>query len=130
MTTFNRLGNWVFSHLARYIYRVNITDVLTGYFAWTHKALQDMEPHLVSQGFAIEMEMVTKMARLNYEICSVPITYHSRGGESNLHPIWDGLRILGMLLRNLFWKPTIVPVKHSEKVSVTSEPIRVPATFR
>jgi dolichol-phosphate hexosyltransferase len=129
MTSFNRLGNWIFSHLARYIYRVNITDVLTGYFAWTHKAVEDMHPHLVSEGFAIEMEMVTKMALLDYEIYSVPITYHSRGGESHLRPIRDGFRILGMLVRNLFWKPGIHHIKHSESVNVTAEPVRVSATL-
>src|SRR5476651_2686745 len=37
MKTFNRIGNWVYSHLVRYSYGVNVTDVLTGYFAWTRK---------------------------------------------------------------------------------------------
>jgi dolichol-phosphate mannosyltransferase len=106
MTEFNRMGNWIFSHLVRYIYKVKVTDVLTGYFAWTRKTVEEMHPHLVSEGFAIEMEMVTKMARLGKEICSVPITYDSREGESNLRPIRDGLRILAMLLNNLFWNPT------------------------
>ena len=105
MTTFNRGGNWIFSHLVRYFYRVNVTDVLTGYFAWKREALERLRPHLKSQGFAIEMEMVTKMAKLGEEISCVPISYHSREGESNLHPIYDGLRILWMFTKNLFWKP-------------------------
>lgn len=106
MTKFNRAGNWVFSHLVRYFYRVNVTDVLTGYFAWKRGALVKLRPHLLSQGFAIEMEMVTKMAKLGEEIYSVPISYDSREGETNLRPIYDGTRILWMFGKNLFWTPT------------------------
>ena len=105
MTTFNRAGNWIFSHLVRYVYRVNVTDVLTGYFAWKREAIERLRPHLISQGFAIEMEMITKMARLGEDIYSVPISYEARAGESSLHPIYDGFRILWMFSKNLSWKP-------------------------
>jgi dolichol-phosphate mannosyltransferase len=107
MTAFNRAGNWIFSHLVRYIYQVNVTDVLTGYFAWNKESVERLRPHLISNGFAIEMEMITKMARLGEEIYCVPITYDKREGESSLHPIYDGFRILGMLLRNLTWRPEL-----------------------
>lgn len=105
MTGFNRLGNWVFSHLVRYVYQVNVTDVLTGYFAWRKSVIDELRHHLKSKGFAIEMEMVTKMARLGHEIYSVPISYDPDSGETNLHPIYDGARILKMFLQNLWWKP-------------------------
>ncbi|HEX3081997.1 MAG TPA: glycosyltransferase family 2 protein [Candidatus Saccharimonadia bacterium] len=114
MTGLNRTGNWVFSHLVRYAYRVNVTDVLTGYFAWNYDAVKQLRPHLRSSSFAIEMEMITKMARLGQEIYSVPISYHSRAGESSLDPFRDGTRILKMFLRNLTWKPapaTPAPVR-------------------
>lgn len=103
MTSFNRFGNWIFSHLVRYSYRVNVTDVLTGYFAWSYDAVVNLRPHLVSDGFAIEMEMITKMAQLGEEIYSVPISYESRAGESSLNPIRDGFRILMMYAKNLRW---------------------------
>jgi glycosyltransferase involved in cell wall biosynthesis len=106
MTSFNRLGNWIFSHLVRYAYKVNVTDVLTGYFAWHRTAIEHLRPHLESQGFAIEMEMITKMARLGEDIYSVPISYHARAGESSLRPVRDGARILRMFASNLIWKPT------------------------
>lgn len=107
MKLFNRLGNWVFTHLVRYIYRANVTDVLTGYFAWKKEALDKLYPHLVSDGFAIEMEMITKMAKLDMEITSVPISYAERAGESNLRPVHDGWRILKMLMRNLRWRQEV-----------------------
>jgi glycosyltransferase involved in cell wall biosynthesis len=105
MKVTNRIGNRIFSRLVRTFYRVHVTDVLTGYFAWNFHALEKLRPYLKSQGFAIEMEMVTKMARLGLEICSVPISYSARAGETNLNPLTDGIRILSMFINNLFWKP-------------------------
>jgi hypothetical protein len=87
------------------VYRANVTDVLTGYFAWRKQVIDDLYPHLVSKDFAIEMEMITKMARMGCEISSVPISYHPRSGETNLNPILDGYRILKMFFRNLTWRP-------------------------
>lgn len=105
MTAFNRFGNWMYSQLVRTFYRVNVTDVLTGYFAWNRNALIKLRPHLKSTGFAIEMEMVTKMAKLGENIYSVPISYDQRAGHTNLNPIYDGLRILWMFAKNLIWTP-------------------------
>ncbi len=108
MTMFNRFGNWMFTHLVRQIYRANVTDVLTGYFAWKKKAIDELHPHLISEGFAIEMEMITKMARLGHRITSVPISYTQRAGDSSLRPIHDGTRIMKMFIKNLRWKPPII----------------------
>lgn len=105
MTAFNRIGNWMYSQLVRTFFRANVTDVLTGYFAWKRSALVKLRPHLKSTGFAIEMEMVTKMSKLGMQIYSVPISYDQRDGHTNLHPIYDGFRILMMFTRNLFWAP-------------------------
>jgi len=122
MTTFNRLGNWVFTAAVRVLYRANVSDVLTGYFAWKKSALDTLHPHLVSNGFAVEMEMITKMARLGHEMTSVPISYHPRAGTSNLHPVRDGARILSMLLRNLLWyssKPSLAASSGKKLVFVS-----------
>lgn len=105
MPAFNRFGNWFFTHLVRYTYRANVTDVLTGYFAWKKEVIDELHPYLISDGFAIEMEMITKMARLDHEIYSVPVSYTQRAGDSNLSPVGDGWRILKMYIRNLAWKP-------------------------
>lgn len=106
MKAFNRFGNWFFTHAVRYFYRVGVTDVLTGYFAWNKDKLDELYPHLTSDGFAIEMEMITKMAKLGHDITSVPISYHQRAGDSNLRPVYDGWRIFKMLVKNLRWKPS------------------------
>jgi glycosyltransferase involved in cell wall biosynthesis len=108
MKRLNHTGNKLYSSLVRTAYKVTVTDVLTGYFAWKRPVIEDLRNHLKSQGFAIEMEMVTKMARLGYPIYSVPISYDPRLGDSSLNPVRDGARILNMYFKNLRWKPTFV----------------------
>ncbi len=105
MPLFNRAGNWLFSHIVRYLYRVNVTDVLTGYFAWRADVLVALREHIRSPGFTIEMEMITKMARMGYQVYSVPITYRHRTGGSHLRPLFDGARILRECFRNIAWRP-------------------------
>ena len=104
MSRLNYIGNKLFTAGVRLLYGANVSDVLTGYFAWKKPALDALVPHITSAGFAIEMEMITKMARLGQHMASVPISYHPRAGQSHLNPLRDGLRILSMLLKNLRWR--------------------------
>src|SRR3990167_5699833 len=62
----NRLANWGYTFLVRHFYQANITDVLSGYFAWKKDVIDELKPHLKSDGFAIEMEMITKIVKLGY----------------------------------------------------------------
>lgn len=101
----NRLVNWGFAFLVRIIYRENLTDVLSGFFAWKREAVEKMNKHLTSEGFAIEMEMITKMVKLDFEVYSVPITYDVRKGQSKISAFTDGITILGTLVRYIFWSP-------------------------
>lgn len=80
----NRVANWVYTSLVRCCYGTNITDVLSGYFAWRRDVIVDMRDHLKSDGFSIEMEMIAKLIKLHYSIYSVPITYNVREGETKL----------------------------------------------
>lgn len=99
----NRAVNWFFTFLVRHFYQANITDVLSGYFAWKREVVEKLKPHLKTDGFAIEMEMITKMVKLGFEIYSVPITYDQREGETKINSAKDGIRILIMFFKNLFW---------------------------
>ena len=101
----NRLANWIYTFLVRYFYGANITDVLSGYFAWRADVIMKMRDHLKSDGFSIEMEMVTKLTKFGFSVYSVPITYRAREGETKLESIKDGLRILSTFFHNLFWLP-------------------------
>jgi len=103
MNTINRGGNWMYTHLVRIIYGLNVTDVLSGYFAWKRSVVDELVPHLRAGGFAIEMEMITKMSRMKCRVYSVPISYNQRRGLSNLRPFHDGVRILHTFTKNLRW---------------------------
>jgi glycosyltransferase involved in cell wall biosynthesis len=102
----NRIANWIYTFAVRQFYQANVTDVLSGYFAWKKEVLDELRPHLESKGFEIEMEMITKMKRLGFEMFSVPITYDEREGETKIDSIRDGIKILTMFAKNLNWSPT------------------------
>ena len=99
----NRVANWGYTFLVRQFYGANITDVLSGYFAWKRQVVEELNPHLNSDGFTIEMEMITKMVKFGYDIYSVPITYAQRAGHTKISVFKDGFYILKMLFSNLFW---------------------------
>lgn len=101
----NRVANWGYTFLVRYFFRVNTTDVLSGYYAWKKEVIDSLIPYLESDGFSIEMEMLSKMVRLGYRIYSVPITYRPRIGKSKVATLSDGLKILYTFGKNLFWYP-------------------------
>lgn len=99
----NRVVNWGYAFMVRQFYGANVTDVLSGFFAWRREVIDKLGVHLVSNGFTLEMEMITKVVKMGYEIYSVPITYDEREGESKIESVKDGLQILGMFFKNLFW---------------------------
>ncbi len=101
----NRIANNVFTFLARTLYSTNISDVLSGFAAWKKEAVDMLRPHLTSEGFGIEMEMITKMARLDFRMRSIPIVYDIRKGRSKIHAIRDGILILHTCAKNIFWAP-------------------------
>lgn len=111
----NRIVNWGYTFLVRQFYHTNITDVLSGYFAWRKDVIDKLVPHLESEGFEIEMEMITKMEKLGFEVYSVPITYDERAGTTKIEAIKDGIRILTMFLKNLKWSPN---PKIAQKISI------------
>jgi len=107
MSMSHRLVNWAWTFFVRHFYGANVTDTCTGYFAWKAKSIRKLNGYIKSKGFAIEVEMITKLAKLKNRIYSVPITYDPRHGKSSSHlrPIGDGLKISWMLIKNLGWKP-------------------------
>jgi len=108
LTMSHRLANWFFTFITRHFYpNANVSDTCTGYFAWTKKAITILNGYIESKGFAIEAEMITKMAKLGLHIYSVPITYSPRceGTESNLRPFSDAMKITSMLIKNIKWSP-------------------------
>ena len=105
MSFSHRISNWFFTFIVRQFYWANVTDTCTGYFAWKAEVVKELNGYIKSKGFAIEAEMITKMAKMGYKIYSVPISYDKREGASKLSPIWDGIKITWMLIKNIGLKP-------------------------
>lgn len=105
LSSSHRLVNWFFAFLVRHFYGANITDCLSGYFAFKREALDKLVKHLNSKGFAIEMEMITKMKKMKMEVYSVPITYDRRLGYSKISSMLDGIKIFYTFIDNLTWSP-------------------------
>jgi dolichol-phosphate mannosyltransferase len=103
MSYFNRIGNWLFTFMVRVAYQGNVTDVCTGYFAWKKEVIDRLLPHLNAGDYAIEMEMIVKMARMDVSMFSFPISYAKREGHSNLNPLKDGVKIMSTGIKYMFW---------------------------
>jgi glycosyltransferase involved in cell wall biosynthesis len=114
----NRLANWIFTFLVRFLYNANVTDVLSGYFAWKKDVADELNSYLRSGGFSIEMEMIIKMKRLGYSMYSVPITYDTREGETKLNAFMDGIKITSTLFKYILWSPKRAGKLHSARVHV------------
>ena len=92
----NLWGNKLYLMLLSMIFRVRLTDLLTGYRAFNRRIA-----HLpiLSQGFDIEMELTLKTIENNYRITEVPVDLVNRpeGSESKISIVKDGLIILNAL---------------------------------
>jgi len=104
MSRFNWIGNHILTWAAVALYRVFISDVCTGFWAFDRDAIARME--LNSIAFEIEAEMFTACANGGLRMSEVPISYAARIGESKLGSVGDGARILRKLLvRRFFPRP-------------------------
>lgn len=114
----NRVVNWGFAFLVRQFYEANVTDVLSGFFAWKKNVTDILAANLESEGFSIEMEMITKTVKLGYEMYAVPITYDVRKGETKISPFSDGIKILYVFAKNLFWTPDVKLIKKKHGATI------------
>jgi len=90
-TQLNLIGNKIFNTLFRFMYGVEVHDLLTGYRALTRELYKSVE--LEKHGFEIETELTVETIAKGFRIAEVPINYYRRKGKANLHPIKDGWRI-------------------------------------
>lgn len=90
-TRLNLIGNKIFNWFFRFIYGVEVHDLLTGYRALTRELYKSVE--LEKHGFEIETELTVETIAKGFRLAEVPINYYKRKGKANLHPIKDGWRI-------------------------------------
>lgn len=94
----NRLGNLAFRFLLNWLFRVHVTDLLSGYRAMSRPLVKSLP--FLSRGFESETELTVKCLERGYRIVEIPIRLSSRpaGSYSKINVALDGLRILDTIL--------------------------------
>ena len=91
---FHNFGNDLVRWLVNTIFKSNITDIMTGYRAFSKKFVKTIP--VMSPGFQIETELTITTLHYRYNIVSVPIQYRDRpeGSSSKLNTVSDGIKVL------------------------------------
>jgi glycosyltransferase (TIGR04182 family) len=99
MSRLNQFGNWLINRVFTVVHGRYLSDILSGYRAFTTESATRLG--LESTGFGIETEMSVECVRQNVSTTVVPIHYDPRpsGSATNLRPIRDGGVILFTLYR-------------------------------
>jgi glycosyltransferase involved in cell wall biosynthesis len=98
ITLFRWFGNWFFSQLVNVLFRTKFTDLCYGYIAFWRRYLDALA--VDCDGFEIEALMNIRAQAAQLKIIEVPSFEHPRiYGESNLHTINDGWRVLKTIIR-------------------------------
>lgn len=94
----NRLGNLAFRLLLNALFRVHITDVLSGYRVFSRRVVKSLP--FLSRGFESETELTVKCLERGYRIIEIPVSLAPRptGSYSKINVALDGLRILDTIL--------------------------------
>ena len=105
---FHNFGNELVRRLVNTVFRGRVTDIMTGYRAFSFDFAKSFP--VLSRGFEIETEMTIHALDKNLSIASVPVAYRDRpaGSSSKLRTVSDGLRVL-RTIANLFknYKPLV-----------------------
>lgn len=93
----NRTGNKIFLFILNNIFRVNITDLLSGYRAFNRRVVKNLP--VLSHGFEIETELTVKCIERDYRIHEVPVNLSQRpeGSESKIKVFGDGFLIFNTI---------------------------------
>jgi glycosyltransferase involved in cell wall biosynthesis len=98
MSLFRMLGNWGLTQIVRVLYGGGFSDLCYGYMAFWRKHVDTLKCD--ADGFEIETLINVRALKNHLNIVEVPSFEASRiSGESNLHAIRDGWRVLKTILR-------------------------------
>jgi glycosyltransferase involved in cell wall biosynthesis len=94
----NRFANWFYPAVLRFLLRVRLTDILSGYRVMTREFVRGIP--IAGQGFEIEAELTVKAVERSFRLVEVPIDLRSRpeGSQSKIRRVSDGSRILWTIL--------------------------------
>lgn len=94
----NLMGNIFYATLLRGLFGVRITDLLSGYRAFSRRVVKALP--LVGGGFETEAEMTIKAVHRGFRVLEVPVSLTARphGSSSKIRIVQDGLLILNAIV--------------------------------
>jgi glycosyltransferase involved in cell wall biosynthesis len=97
----NRFGNIAIAWLVSFCLGICLTDVLSGYRAFSRRFIEAVE--LQSQGFEVEMDLTMEAVALGMRIAEVPVDLTPRpdGSYSKIRIARDGWQILKTMATRL-----------------------------
>ncbi|GAA3425482.1 glycosyltransferase family 2 protein [Streptosporangium sandarakinum] len=105
LTFSRRFGNTVLTTLVNWFYGTRYTDLCYGYNAFWARHLPALD--LDCEGFEVETLMNIRAVKAGLRIQEVPSHERCRiHGQSNLHVVRDGLRVLRTILRERYRRPS------------------------
>jgi glycosyltransferase involved in cell wall biosynthesis len=101
MQLYRKLGNATFVTMVRLLFGGGYTDLCYGYNAFWRQVVARLG--LDGDGFEIETMMNVRALKIGLRVVEVPsFEAHRIHGESNLHTIPDGMRVLRTIIRERF----------------------------
>jgi glycosyltransferase involved in cell wall biosynthesis len=98
----HKVGNRALSLMTNILYNTTLSDMETGYKAFTLEVLRSIEP-LYESDFRIEPELTAKICRGGFRIYEVPIAYYGRSYEEGKKITWrDGFPAVYALVKYRF----------------------------
>lgn len=94
----HRVGNGVLTLLSNMLTDLNVTDMESGYKAFSRDAFLTMR--LTSRRFGIEPEILARLSQMGARIYEVPINYYGRTYAEGKKITWrDGVAAIGHIFR-------------------------------
>ena len=96
---FHNVGNKSVRFLINRIFKSNVTDIMTGYRAFSRVFVKTFP--VLSKGFEIETEMTIHALDKNFLLREIPVDYRDRpeGSVSKLNTVSDGIKVLMTIFR-------------------------------
>jgi glycosyltransferase involved in cell wall biosynthesis len=96
--TLSRVGNWMYRNLLNWMFDVHLTDLLSGYRAFSARLVRSLA--LFHGGFETEIEMTVKTLERGFVVIERPVNLRPRpaGSYSKIRTTQDGWLLLRALL--------------------------------
>ena len=98
---FHNFGNTLVCTMIKVLFKQRISDVMTGYRAFSRRFVKNFP--VMNDGFELETEMTIFALERRLNILEVPVEYRDRpaGSESKLNTFSDGFKVIFTILRSL-----------------------------